>query len=145
MSRALWPAETVLAVIRPDRQVFWLVQALSLCGAIGAATILDLMWRAGADGGGGKLQILIATVGLVAPALFGALRELRQTWVLTDRRLILGPDTHLLLDNLAEVRRDRLAVRLVPSGQPQGVIRLTWLVNPAAVADLIEQARDTGR
>jgi len=142
---ALWPSETPLAVIRPDRRVFWYMQALSLCAAVGAAGILDLMWRAGAESGGNKLQLLVASLGLVAPSVFGALRDLRQTWVLTDRRLILGPDAYLLLDHLAEVRRDRLGVRLVTGGEPPRIIRLPWLVNPASVADLIEHARVTRR
>jgi hypothetical protein len=147
MRTALWPNETALALIRPDRQVYWFIQGITLCAAFGSANFLAFLWRASdGDGGGGSFfQALIGAATVAAPILFGAWRDLQQAWILTDRRVILGADAYILLEDLTDVRAKWAGLTLTAGGDNQRVARLSALINPQDAAERIRRARETGR
>ena len=145
MAPALWPNETPLAVIRPDAAVYWHVQGLVLCGVLALPAAVTLLFGPASDGGarsGWALLVGIAT--LVAPTVFNAWGELRQSWLLTDQRLILPGGHYILLAHLDVVRARRTALLVTARGGQTRGAHLGFLANPAAAARIL-RARDSGR
>lgn len=145
MRLSLWPNETALAVIRPDRQVYWYIQGLVLCAAYGAVNLLALLWQSSESSSGGFFQLLIGTATIVGPILLNAWRELQLVWVLTDRRVILGRDDYVMLDDLADIHKGWASLTLTSAGKSGRSARLTALNHPESAAARIQYARDTGR
>jgi len=146
MAAALWPNEVPLAVIRPDAAVYWHIQGLVLCGVLALPAFFTLLFGPGSDGGARSgWTLLVGAATLLAPTVFNAWGELRQSWLLTDQRLILPGGHHILLAHLDMVRARRRGVYVTARSGAKTSAHLGFLANPAAAAARIERARDSGR
>lgn len=145
MSQPFWPNETPLAVIRPDHRVYWHVQGLLLCGlfavSVGASAVFGPGDGADRRGSG---AVMIGLLTLVAPMVFNAWNELRLTWTLTDRRIILPGGDYVLLTDITGISVRWQGITLKAKGRKARVVRLSFLANPAAAAARIALARAQG-
>ncbi|MCB1390843.1 MAG: hypothetical protein KDK12_17140 [Rhodobacteraceae bacterium] len=126
---ALQPGESVLAEVRPDRQVLGTL-ALSVLGATVAAALAG-QWVLGAAPLVSYLPLApFATAALVRLSICARCR-----WLVTDRRVITELGASL---PLADIGRIAVApARLQLDGQGTQSLRLTGLADAAATARMI--------